>query len=97
MNDTTVGYRPQADAPADTSLEGILAEQVNDWMRGERSPLKVYLDRLPALCDREDALVELIHQEVVLRRDARGDSAARGLQRRLPRALRFARQTLRSS
>ncbi len=37
MSDTTVDDRTKAEGSLAPSLEGLLLEQVNDWMRGERS------------------------------------------------------------
>ena len=33
MNETTIGHGPKSEGKEDTSLEEILSEQVNDWMR----------------------------------------------------------------
>jgi serine/threonine-protein kinase len=52
----------------DSSLEPILAEQVRDWMRGECKPAKDYLSRQPSLLGHAEAMMELINQEIVLRR-----------------------------
>ncbi len=67
MSDTTTGYRlPSADS-LDLELEELLRVQVEDWERGTPHPLKVYLDRHPAMRARPSIVVELINQEVVLR------------------------------
>ncbi len=55
-------------APIDESLELLLSQQIHDWKRGERHPVKVYLDRRPELLDQVEARIELINQEIVLRR-----------------------------
>ena len=67
MSDTTIGEPEKPQGGPDTSVEGLLLQQVQDWMRGERFPLRVYLDRQPVIRERPDAIVELINQEIVLR------------------------------
>jgi len=52
----------------ESSIEPFLAEQVRDWMRGECKPAKDYLIRQPSLLGHADAMIELINQEIVLRR-----------------------------
>ena len=55
-------------------------------MRGERSPIKNFLDRYPTLRGQPKALVELINQEIVLRQ-VRGEAPLPdGLHRRFPRS-----------
>ncbi len=49
------------------SLEWLFSEQVKAWIRGDRPPVKVLLDRHPAILENRKALVELINQEIVLR------------------------------
>ncbi len=51
----------------DFSLEWLFSEQVKAWMRGDRPPIRLMIDRHPAIVDHPKALVELINQEIVLR------------------------------
>jgi eukaryotic-like serine/threonine-protein kinase len=57
----------------DPCLEQVLSEQVRDWLRGECQHVDVYLDRQPSLLGQAEAMLELINQEIVLRR-RRGDA-----------------------
>jgi len=57
----------------DPCLEQVLSEQVRDWLRGECQQVKVYLDRQPSLLGQAEAMLELINQEIVLRRK-KGDA-----------------------
>ncbi len=52
----------------DPSLEQLLSEQVRDWVRGDCKPVRTYLERRASLSALPDAVIELISQEVVLRR-----------------------------
>jgi eukaryotic-like serine/threonine-protein kinase len=51
----------------DSTLEWLCSEQVRAWMRGDRPPIKLLLDRHPTIFEHPKALVELINQEIVLR------------------------------
>jgi tetratricopeptide (TPR) repeat protein/tRNA A-37 threonylcarbamoyl transferase component Bud32 len=51
----------------DSELEGLLSDQVRDWMGGQRPPIQVYLDRRPRIRGQPGLVLELINQEVVLR------------------------------
>src|SRR5262245_46614071 len=54
-------------------LDQLLADQCRRWQRGERVPAETYRDEQPALrCD-EDAMLDLIYQEIVLREE-RGEA-----------------------
>ncbi len=68
MSDTTAGNIPVHDNSLAPELEELLRELVQDWNSGEPRPLRAYLDRRPALIGRPEVIVELINQEVVLRR-----------------------------
>jgi tetratricopeptide (TPR) repeat protein len=57
----------------DPLLEQLVLEQVNDWLRGDHNPVKRYMERRPSNVDEPTAAIELIRQEVFLRR-ARGDT-----------------------
>ncbi len=73
MIDAPVGMHLNETATREFSLDALLSEQVEDWMRGERSPITNFLDRFPTLRAQPKALVELINQEIVLRQ-VRGES-----------------------
>ena len=49
MNDPTTGVASKSAESVDSELEGLLSDQVRDWMGGQRSPIQVYLDRRPRL------------------------------------------------
>ncbi len=60
-------------SPLGLSLEQLLSEQVRDWMRGECRPFKFYLERQASFAAEPESIIELINQEIVLRR-RRGDT-----------------------
>jgi tetratricopeptide (TPR) repeat protein len=68
MNDTTAGNRRAEGDSLDPALEGLLREQVEDWTKGSPRPLRAYLEREPGLGGRPEVVVELVNQEIVLRR-----------------------------
>jgi hypothetical protein len=67
MIDASGGLASNAVDSVDSSLEWLLSEQVNAWMRGDRPPIKLLVDRDPAIFDQPKALIELVNQEIVLR------------------------------
>jgi tRNA A-37 threonylcarbamoyl transferase component Bud32 len=52
----------------DSCLEQLLSDQVRDWLGGDCRQVRLYLERQPALIGQTDAMLELINQEIVLRR-----------------------------
>jgi tetratricopeptide (TPR) repeat protein len=54
-------------------LERLLAEQRQQWQRGERKPVEAYLEQQPALRDSAEAVLHLVFNEVVLR-EQQGES-----------------------
>src|SRR4051812_33201410 len=64
-------------APASTTtpLSDVLLRQGQAWRRGERLGVEVLLARHPHLAADDDAVLDLIYNEVVLREQA-GDSPA---------------------
>ena len=54
-------------SPRVMALEGLISEQVREWASGQRPPLKLLIDRHPALFEDPTAVLELINQEIVLR------------------------------
>jgi serine/threonine protein kinase len=67
MIDASGGLPANGVDSVDFSLEWLISEQVKAWMRGDRPPVKLLLDRHPAIFENPKALVELINQEIVLR------------------------------
>jgi eukaryotic-like serine/threonine-protein kinase len=57
-----------ADVSIDSCLEKVLSDQVRDWLGGDCRKAKFYLERQPLLVGRVDAMLDLINQEIVLRR-----------------------------
>ncbi len=51
-------------------LEQAMAEQKSSWQRGERVPVEEFLGRSPCLRDDEGAVLDLIYQEFVLRKES---------------------------
>ena len=62
-----------AAAAIDLSLDQLLSEQVRDWMGGNCRPFRFYLERRASLIADPEWIIELINQEIVLRR-RRGDT-----------------------
>jgi serine/threonine protein kinase/predicted Zn-dependent protease len=54
-------------------VERLLAEQRQQWQRGERKAVEAYLEQQPALRDSAEAVLHLVFNEVVLR-EQQGDS-----------------------
>jgi eukaryotic-like serine/threonine-protein kinase len=50
-------------------LDQALDDQTSSWTRGEGTPVEAYLARDPALSQDAEAILDLIYQEFVLRRD----------------------------
>jgi tRNA A-37 threonylcarbamoyl transferase component Bud32/tetratricopeptide (TPR) repeat protein len=63
-NDTATA----AVSPLGLSLEQLLSEQVRDWMRGDCRPFRFYLERQASFPAEPESIIELINQEIVLRR-----------------------------
>ena len=57
-----------ANVSIDSCLEQVLSDQVRDWLGGNRRKAKFYLNREPLLIGQMDAMLDLINQEIVLRR-----------------------------
>src|SRR5271165_7153166 len=66
-------HNPVAVGPLDSCVEQLLSDQVRDWLSGNCHHVKVYLDRQPSLLGQENAVLDLINQEIVLRR-SKGDA-----------------------
>ncbi len=58
--------------PSDTALANIRAEQVRRWRAGDRTPVEEILNRHPSLGDDTEAVMVLIHGEVLLREELDG-------------------------
>ena len=54
-------------------LDQALDDQKSSWSRGERIPVEDYLARDPVLRDDAEAILDLIYQEYLLRRE-RGEN-----------------------
>ena len=61
------------DAEIQLLLDRALEDQISSWTRGEKTPVEDYLAREPALSRDAEAILDLIYQEYVLRRD-RGET-----------------------
>src|SRR5262249_42676736 len=57
-----------ARAIARAMVEEALDEQRDRWKRGDRAPVESYVARYPALEDDREFLLDLIYQEILLRR-----------------------------
>ncbi len=68
MNESLAALDTVNFAPLSATLELLLSEQVADWKRGDRRSVKSYLDRHPEFLEQVEARIELINQEIVLRR-----------------------------
>jgi eukaryotic-like serine/threonine-protein kinase len=77
MIDASAGLASDGIDSVDSSLESLISEQVKAWMRGDRPPIKLLVDRHPAIFDQPKALVELVNQEIVLRQ-IRGETPRPG-------------------
>jgi len=79
--ETMTPERSLIDANGSTTPEGrpfldtVLDEQNERWKGGDRAPVEDYLTRYPALGDDTEAVIDLIYQEVLLRRPL-GESPA---------------------
>ena len=51
-----------------SALSGALGEQKSSWEHGQRISVEEILERAPRLRENPDAVLDLIYQEVVLRR-----------------------------
>ena len=51
-------------------LDQALDDQKSSWSRGERIPVEVYLERHPELRKDAEAMLDLIYQEYLLRRES---------------------------
>jgi hypothetical protein len=49
MTEPSLGLPARGAASLDPSLERLLCEQADDWMRGQRRPITGYLERRPGL------------------------------------------------
>jgi eukaryotic-like serine/threonine-protein kinase len=67
MIDASSGLASNGVDSVDSSLEWLFSEQVTAWMRGDRPPIKLLVDRHPAIFEQPKALIELVNQEIVLR------------------------------
>ncbi len=65
-------HRSDADSLS-VAMEALLQQQAADWVGGTPQTIRAYLDGDHAALDRRALLLELIHQEVLLRQ-ARGES-----------------------
>ena len=54
-------------------LDEALDDQKSSWIRGERTPVEVYLERHPEIQADSDGILDLIYQEYLLRRE-RGEN-----------------------
>jgi eukaryotic-like serine/threonine-protein kinase len=67
MIDASVAMQLNTTDPLDSSLDECLAEQIQQWTRGDRPCINSFFHQYPALRAQPEALVELINQEIVLR------------------------------
>jgi WD40 repeat protein len=79
---------PGAFAPATASAarapSRLIVEQRRRWEAGERVPVEVFLDAYPALRTDTDALLDLVYNEVVLRRQCGEEPPLEEYTRRFP-------------
>src|SRR5262249_5748561 len=59
-----------APAPDTPPLVDILLAQRESWQRGERAPVEDFLRRYPVLAQSEDAVLDLVYNERMLREEA---------------------------
>ncbi len=71
-------------APRDRLLESLRADQVERWHNGERPFVERYLDSAPDLRGDDDALLDLIYNEVVVRDELGEGPAPEEYLRRFP-------------
>jgi eukaryotic-like serine/threonine-protein kinase len=71
MTETTVTHKRDTDQSLDPYLERILRQQVADWRDGQYTSPRRYVARLGTTEGRAEALLELVHQEMILRRRSR--------------------------
>lgn len=77
--------RTAQDLPADASVDSLLHEQRESWMRGERLTVEDLLAKRPDLAHDDDATLDLIYGEMLLR-EAAGEASSRSeYDRRFPR------------
>ena len=67
-----------------SALSGALGEQKSSWEHGQRISVEEILERAPRLRENPDAVLDLIYQEVVLRRALGEDPQLGGFQDRFP-------------
>ena len=65
-------------------LDQALDDQKSSWDRGERTPVEEYLARDPALRDDAEAVLDLVFQEYLLRRDRHEDADPHEFYARFP-------------
>jgi serine/threonine protein kinase/Flp pilus assembly protein TadD len=74
-----------ASVPPLSTLADRLAEELGQrWHAGERPVVEDYLALYPELCDEPDAAIELIYEELCLRREFGHEAAAADVLRRFP-------------
>jgi eukaryotic-like serine/threonine-protein kinase len=71
MTERTVTNKRDTDQSLDPYLERILRQQVADWRHGQYTSPRRYVARLGTTEGRAEALLELVHQEMILRRRSR--------------------------
>jgi WD40 repeat protein/tRNA A-37 threonylcarbamoyl transferase component Bud32 len=64
-----VPAEPGATDPGESFLQAVLLNQSTRWQRGERVLVEAYLAQLPVLRDNPEAVLDLITNEVMLRRE----------------------------
>ena len=67
MIDASGGLPSNAMDSVESRWNGCSPSRSTAWMHGERPPIKLFMDRYPAIADHPKALVELVNQEIVLR------------------------------
>src|SRR5262245_15812402 len=73
-----------SEAPGEHATQALLQDQSSRWRRGERVPVEDYLARRPALQGDTEAVLDLITNEVLLRRQAGETPLLEEYQRRFP-------------
>lgn len=69
MNDPP-SFSPSANAPGELgSITTALADQRSRWEHGDRVPVEAYLNRFPDVADNGEAALDLICNELLLRRE----------------------------
>jgi WD40 repeat protein len=81
---TPIGQAPAPPEPAPPLVARLLLDQRRRWLQGERVLVEAYLEQYPALDGNIEALLDLIHNEVILREGNGEIPQLAGYQARFP-------------